>query len=155
MELVLRATAVFWFLWLIVRGLGKRSLAQLTPLDLLLIVVIGDFVQQGVTQEDMSVTGAFIAVSVFVVWTLISDAVSRHSRSASRILAGDPVVILRDGEVVSSRLDRERVSLDELKEAARIEGFGDLSEIAFGVLETDGQFSFVARTPEPPRPDKP
>lgn len=155
MELVLRATAVFWFLWLIVRGLGKRSLAQLTPLDLLLIVVIGDFVQQGVTQEDMSVTGAFVAVSVFVVWTLISDAVSRHSRNASRILAGDPVVILRDGEVISSRLDRERVSLDELKEAARIEGFGDLSEIAFGVLETDGQFSFVARTPEPPRPDKP
>jgi uncharacterized membrane protein YcaP (DUF421 family) len=146
LELVLRATAVFWFLWLIVRGLGKRSLAQLTPLDLLLIVVIGDFVQQGVTQEDMSVTGAFTAVSVFVAWTLISDTVSRHSRKASRVLAGEPVVVLRDGQVLSSRLDRERVSVDELKEAAHIEGFGDLSEIAFGVLETDGKFSFVGKS---------
>lgn len=149
MELVLRATAVFWFLWLIVRGLGKRSLAQLTPLDLLLIVVIGDFVQQGVTQEDMSVTGAFVAVSVFVTWTLISDTLSRRSRRASRVLAGDPIVILRDGQVLSERLERERVSLDELKEAARIEGFGDLSEVAFGVLETDGQFSFVAKSDSP------
>jgi len=149
MELVLRATAVFWFLWLIVRGLGKRSLAQLTPLDLLLIVVIGDFVQQGVTQEDMSVTGAFVAVSVFVTWTLISDTLSRRSRRASRVLAGDPIVILRDGQVLSERLEHERVSIDELKEAARIEGFGDLSEIAFGVLETDGQFSFVAKSSSP------
>lgn len=155
MELVLRATAVFWFLWLIVRGLGKRSLAQLTPLDLLLIVVIGDFVQQGVNQEDMSVTGALVAVSVFVVWTLISDTLSRHSQRASSVLAGDPVVVLRDGHVIGERLERERVSVEELKEAARIEGFGDLSEIAFGVLETDGQFSFVAKSNSPDKFDKP
>lgn len=148
MELVLRATAVFWFLWLIVRGLGKRSLAELTPLDLLLIVVIGDFVQQGVTQEDMSVTGAFTAVAVFVVWTLVSDALGRRSDRAARVLAGQPVVVLRDGQVISDRLDQERVSLDELKVAARIEGFGDLSDIAFGVLETDGRFSFIRQHPE-------
>jgi uncharacterized membrane protein YcaP (DUF421 family) len=155
MELVLRATAVFWFLWLIVRGLGKRSLAQLTPLDLLLIVVIGDFVQQGVTQEDMSVTGAFTAVAVFVIWTLISDALGRRSQRASRVLAGEPVVVLRDGQVISGRLQHERVSLEELKEAAREEGFGDLSDIAFGVLETDGKFSFVPGRPTPDKPDKP
>lgn len=145
MELVIRATVVFWFLWLVVRGTGKRSLAQLTPLDLLLIVVIGDFVQQGVTQEDMSVTGALVAVSVFVVWTLAADALSRRSRRGSRLLAGEPVIVLRNGKPLTDQLDRERITLEELKEAARFEGIGDLAAIEFAVLETDGRFSFVAR----------
>ncbi|HEY6634359.1 MAG TPA: YetF domain-containing protein [Acidimicrobiia bacterium] len=143
MELVIRATAVFWFLWLVVRGTGKRSLAELTPLDLLLIVVIGDFVQQGVTQEDMSVTGAAVAVSVFVIWTLVADAAGRRWPQASRALAGEPLVVLKDGQPLSGRLERERVTLDDLKEAARLEGFGDLDDIAFAVLETDGKFTFV------------
>jgi uncharacterized membrane protein YcaP (DUF421 family) len=143
MELVIRATAVFWFLWLVVRGTGKRSLAELTPLDLLLIVVIGDFVQQGVTQEDMSVTGAAVAVSVFVIWTLVADAAGRRWPKASRALAGEPLVVLKDGEPLMGRLHQERVTLDDLKEAARLEGFGDLEDIAFAVLETDGKFTFV------------
>jgi uncharacterized membrane protein YcaP (DUF421 family) len=145
MELVVRATVIFWFLWLVVRGTGKRSLAELTPLDLLLIVVIGDFVQQGVTQEDMSITGALIAVSVFVLWTHLGDALSRRSPRLSRIVAGEPVLIVHDGDAMEDRLDRERVSIEDLKEAARMEGFGDISDIAYGVLETDGRFSFVRR----------
>jgi uncharacterized membrane protein YcaP (DUF421 family) len=143
-ELFLRATVIYWFLWVVIRGTGKRSLAELTPLDLLLIVILGDFVQQGVTQEDMSITGAMIAVSVFVLWTLLADRWGRRSKTASRVLASEPVIILRSGEPVMSRLDQERVTLDELKEAARIEGYGDLSQIEVGVLESDGRFSFIA-----------
>ncbi|HEU4321017.1 MAG TPA: YetF domain-containing protein [Acidimicrobiia bacterium] len=146
MELVVRATVVFWFLWIVVRGSGKRSLSELTPLDLLLVVVIGDFVQQGVTQEDMSITGALVAVSVFVVWTLLADALGRRWPKAATVLAGDPIVVLRDGDPLIERLRRERVSLGDLEEAARMEGFGSLSDIAFGVLETDGRFSFVPKS---------
>jgi uncharacterized membrane protein YcaP (DUF421 family) len=143
MELVLRATAVFWFLWLVVRGTGKRSLSELTALDLLLIVVIGDLVQQGVMEDDMSVTGALVAISVFVAWTLIADAMSRRGPRAARVLAGEPVIVLRDGEPIQDRLDRERVSIADLKEAARLEGYGELTGIAFAVLENDGRFSFI------------
>jgi uncharacterized membrane protein YcaP (DUF421 family) len=142
-ELFLRATVIYWFLWIVVRGTGKRSLAELTPLDLLLIVILGDFVQQGVTQEDMSVTGATIAVSVFVLWTLIADSWGRRSRTASRVFASEPVIVVRSGEPIMSRLDQERVTLDELKEAARMEGIGDLSQVEFAVLEADGRFSFI------------
>ncbi|MFZ0013906.1 MAG: YetF domain-containing protein [Acidimicrobiia bacterium] len=145
MELVVRATVVFWFLWLVVRGTGKRSLAELTPLDLLLVVVIGDFVQQGVTQEDMSITGALIAVSVFVVWTLIGDAISRRSPRFARVVAGEPVLVIRDGKPLDEHLRRERVSIEDLKEAARMDGHASLADIAFAVLETDGKFSFVRR----------
>jgi uncharacterized membrane protein YcaP (DUF421 family) len=143
MEIVLRATVVFWFLWLVVRGTGKRSLSELTPLDLLLVVVVGDLVQQGVTQEDMSITGAVLAASVFVGWTLVADWVERRSDRARRVLSGEPLIVLRDGEPLTKRLERERISVDELKEAARLGGYGDLEEIEYAVLETDGKFSFI------------
>lgn len=143
MEIVLRATVVFWFLWLVVRGTGKRSLSELTPLDLLLVVVVGDLVQQGVTQEDMSITGAVLAVSVFVAWTLLADALERRSRRAKRLLSGEPVIVLHEGKPLEDRLERERITVEELKEAARLEGHRDLGEIEYAVLETDGKFSFI------------
>lgn len=146
MELVIRATAVFWFLWLVVRGTGKRSLAELTPLDLLLVVVIGDLVQQGVTQEDMSMTGAMVAVSVFVVWTLAADALGRRWSPLTKLLAGKPAIIVRDGRPIMESLQRERITLEDLLEAARMEGIADLAEVHFAVLETDGRFSFITRS---------
>lgn len=145
MELVIRATVIFWFLWLVVRGTGKRSLAELTPLDLILVVVIGDIVQQGVNQEDMSLTGSMLAVSVFVAWTLAADSLSRRSPRVARVLAGEPVIIVQDGKPLMDRLDRERLTITDLKEAARMEGIADLADVAYAVLETDGKFSFITR----------
>jgi uncharacterized membrane protein YcaP (DUF421 family) len=143
MEIVVRATIVFWFLWLVVRGTGKRSLSELTPLDLLLVVVVGDLVQQGVTQEDMSMTGAVLAASVFVGWTLLADALEKRSDRARRLISGEPVIVLHEGRPLTERLERERITLDELKEAARLEGHRDLEDLEYAVLETDGKFSFI------------
>lgn len=146
MELVIRATVVYWFLWLVVRGTGKRSLSELTPLDLLLIVVIGDMAQQGVTQEDMSITGAVLTVSVFVVWTLLADMLARRSQPAQHVLAGEPVIVLRNGEPLTDRLEKERLTLNDLAEAARMEGISDLADVEFAVMETDGRFSFITHS---------
>jgi uncharacterized membrane protein YcaP (DUF421 family) len=121
-------------------------LSELTPLDLLLLVVIGDMAQQGVTQEDMSITGAVMTVSVFVVWTLLADALARRSQLAQRLLAGEPVIVLRNGEPLTDRLNRERLTLHDLAEAARVEGISNLSDVEFAVLETDGKFSFITRS---------
>ncbi len=145
MELVVRASVIYWFLWLVVRGTGKRSLAELSPLDLVLVVVLGDLVQQGVTQEDMSMTGAIIAISVFVGWTLLADGLSHRYPRARRILTGDPVVVLRAGIPLERQLAREGLSLDDLKEAARMEGYGTLQDIEVAILETDGRISFIGR----------
>lgn len=145
MELVVRATIMFWFLWLVVRGTGKRSLAELTPLDLLLVVVIGDLAQQGVTQEDMSITGAAVAVSVFVVWTLAADWVARRSGPARKLLIGEPVIVVRDGVPLTKRLQRERITMSDLQEAARLSGIRSLSDVEYAVLETDGRFSFIEK----------
>jgi len=146
MELVVRATIMFWFLWLVVRGTGKRSLAELTPLDLLLVVVIGDLAQQGVTQEDMSITGAAVAVSVFVVWTLTADWMARRSNPARKLLIGEPVIVVRDGVPLTKRLQRERITMSDLEEAARLSGIRSLSDVEYAVLETDGRFSFIEKS---------
>jgi uncharacterized membrane protein YcaP (DUF421 family) len=143
MELVIRATVIYWFLWLVVRGTGKRSLAEISPLELLIIVVLGDFVQQGVTGEDMSVTGAVVVVSTFVLWTIIGDFFTRRSQSAQRIVDGEPVIVVRDGEVLEDRLRAERLTEEDVYAAAREHGYGDLAGVRYGVLEADGKFSFV------------
>lgn len=148
MELVVRATIIYWFLWLVTRGTGKRSLAELSPLEMLVIVVLGDFVQQGITQEDMSVTGAMIAVSTFVLWMLVGDAIARRSSPAEKILEGQAVIVLRDGHPDLDRLRSERLTLADLMGAAREKGFSDLALIELGVLEHDGKFSFIPRPAE-------
>ncbi len=143
MELVIRTTIVYWFLWLVLRGSGKRSLAQLTTLDLLVIVVIGDVVQQGITQEDMSVTGAALVVAVIVLWTLVVDRVTGSNATLSRVVNGEPVILIRHGKVSHERMRAEQVSLDDLREAAREKGIASLDSVELCVLETDGSFSFV------------
>lgn len=146
MELVIRATVIYWFLWIVVRGTGKRSLSEMTPLDLVMIVVLGDFVQQGITQEDMSVTGAMIAVSTFMSWTVLGDLIARRSKRGERILDGQAAIVVRDGHPCDERLRMERLTVDDVLAAAREQGFEDLRAVRLGVLEHDGKFSFI-RTP--------
>ena len=117
MEIVVRATIIFWFLWLVTRGLGKRELAEMSPFELILIVTMGDLVQQGVTQEDFSVTGAILAISTLAVWILLLAWLSRRSMRIREVLDGTPVVLVHDGELVepvfgarTNRRDRHRRS---------------------------------------------
>jgi uncharacterized membrane protein YcaP (DUF421 family) len=145
MELVIRATVIYWFLWLVVRGTGKRSLAEISPLDLLIIVVLGDFVQQGVTGEDMSVTGALVVVSTFVLWMLLGDFFGRRFPKVERVLEGEPVIVVHDGRLLEDRVRMERLSVEEVCGAAREHGFADLADVRVGVLEADGKFSFIGR----------
>lgn len=150
MEIVIRASIVFWFLWFVVRGSGKRALAELSPLDLILVVVLGDIVQQGVTQEDMSITGAILAVSTFTAWALATDRISFRRTGVARVLSGRPVIILLRGAPVPEALDSQRLSMDDLREAAREKGIADLGQVWMGVAEPDGSFSFIERDPSTP-----
>jgi uncharacterized membrane protein YcaP (DUF421 family) len=143
MELVIRATVIYFFLWLVARGVGKRELSQLTAFELILLVVMGDLVQQGVTQEDMSITGATLAVATMGLLAVASSVVGARSPRARRMLEGKPSLVIRHGVVDGDVLRLQRIPLDELHEAARKRGIGDLGDVAWGIVETDGTFSFV------------
>jgi uncharacterized membrane protein YcaP (DUF421 family) len=145
MEIMLRATAIYFFLWMLTRGLGKRELAEMTVFELLLLMVVGDLIQQGVTQEDTSVTGAVLAVGTIGAWIAIFSWLGFRSRGARRLLEGVPVIVIRAGRPVEPALRLERVTLDEVLEEARGHGIANLRDVELGVLEADGQFSFLPR----------
>jgi len=149
MEIILRSTLVFFFLFLVARGVGKRELSQLTAFELILLVTMGDLVQQGVTEEDMSITGAMLAVGTMAVWILVLSYTSFRFRRARPVLDGVPRVIISRGVVLDEVLRMERVTLDDVKEGARGHGITDLADVSLGVLEPDGRFSFIFDNGQP------
>jgi uncharacterized membrane protein YcaP (DUF421 family) len=150
MEILVRSSVVFFGLLVVTRGLGKRELAEMSAFELLLLVTIGDIIQQGITQEDMSVTGALIAVGTFAFWILVLSHTSFHFPRARPLIEGVPVVIVRDGQPLEDVLDLERVTVDDVLGAAREQGIADLGHVRIGVLETDGQMSFLRNDGDPP-----
>src|SRR5437016_7786295 len=119
MDIVLRAIAIFTFLYILMRIVGRRELSTLEPFDLILLVVLGDAVQQGLTQDDYSLTGAFLAIGTIALLQLgVSYANLRFPRLRP-ILSGEPIVVVQDGKPIERNLRRERVTMDELLSAAR------------------------------------
>ena len=145
MDIVFRAVVLFLFVFLVMRVSGRRELSSLTPFDLLLLVIVGDLIQQGVTQNDYSVTGAMIAVGTIAGMTVLISWLSFRSRAARRVFEGDPIVVVQDGNVIERNLRRERMTKDDLAEEMRMNQIGSLDEVAWGVLEPSGHISFVKK----------
>lgn len=145
MEIIVRATITFVFLLLLTRGMKRRALADMAPFELLLLVMIGDIVQQGITQEDYSLTGAVLAASTIAFWVTVLTYLSWRSRRLGRLIDGTPTVIVLDGKPIEATLRLERLPIDELLEAARQAGISTLSQVRLGVLEPSGKISFIRR----------
>ncbi len=145
MEIVIRAVVLFVFLYVITRVVGRSTLGELSAFQLLLYVTMGDLVQQAVTQQDYSVTGGILAVSVFALLTIAASFAGRTWRRVQAPLHGVPYVLVRDGEPVMETMRLERMSIDDLLIAARQQGVQRFAEIELAVLETNGQVSFFTR----------
>ena len=143
MEIILRSTVIYIFLWAVARGVGKRELSELTAFELILLVTMGDLIQQGATQEDMSVTGAMLAVATLAFWILVFAYLSFRFKRLRPAFEGVPVVVVREGRALDQVMRIERLTLDEVLEEARNQGIADLAEVEIGVLEPDGKFSFL------------
>jgi uncharacterized membrane protein YcaP (DUF421 family) len=143
MEIVLRAAVVYLFLWLVTKAMGRRELSQMSGFELLLLVMMGDLVQQAITQDDRSVTGGFIAVGTLAVIIVAMSWLTFRSKALRGVIEGEPVIVVRDGELLHSALKTQRLDGEEVHDAAREQGIGDLRDVRFGVLESDGKFSFL------------
>jgi uncharacterized membrane protein YcaP (DUF421 family) len=143
MDLVLRAIVVFAFVLLLTRVIGKRELGTLEPFDLILLIVLGDALQQGLTQDDYSLTGAMLVVGTIAILQVFVSWLSYRFPRTRPILEGEPIIVVQDGKVIERNLKRERLTVEEVAEEARKQQIAHLSEIRFAVLETSGQLSFI------------
>jgi uncharacterized membrane protein YcaP (DUF421 family) len=147
MDIVLRATVIFAFVMILMRVLGRRELSDLQPFDLIILVVIGDLVQQGVTQNDFSLTGAILAVGTIGILSVATSWFSWRFPRARPVLEGLPVVLLEDGKPILGNMKRERITIEELAAQARIQQIDALDKIRWAVLETNGKVSFIEKSP--------
>ena len=146
MDLVFRTIAIFFFIFFMTRIIGRRELGSLEPFDLILLVVIGDLVQQGVTQDDYSVTGAFIVVATIALLTVGISYVNFRVGPLRRVLEGEPIVLVENGRPIERNLRRERLTLAELAESARRHEVENLEDVRLAVLETNGEISVIPRS---------
>ena len=145
MDIVVRAIALFAFMFLLTRIIGRRELSSLEPFDLILLIVLGDSIQQGLTQDDYSVTGAVLAVGTIAVLQLLVSFTSFKFRWARSFLHGDPIVLMQDGEVIERNLKRERITHEELAEQARGQQIASLGDVQWAVFEPSGAISFIPK----------
>ena len=145
MDLVFRTVFVFFLIFVVTRAVGRRELSSMEPFDMILLVVIGDLVQQGVTQSDYSLTGATTVISTIALLTVFTAWLSYRVRRLRPVLEGEPVVLVVDGEVLDRNLERERMTREELEAEARQQQISSLDDVRFAVLETNGKISFASR----------
>jgi uncharacterized membrane protein YcaP (DUF421 family) len=143
MDLVARAVIVFFVIFLITRVVGRRELSTMEPFDLILLVVTGDLVQQGVTQSDYSLTGALTVIATIALLTVLLSYLSFKVPRLRPVIDGEPLVLVQDGEVIERNLRRERITIEELLAEARLQQIGSLAKVRFAVLETNGAISFI------------
>jgi uncharacterized membrane protein YcaP (DUF421 family) len=143
MDIVLRAVFAYVLIVFVLRVMGRRELTSLSAADLVLLVVLGDLVQNGVTQSDMSMTGVTIAVTTFALLSIIFSYLVFKSRRVRKIIQGEPLIIVQDGKPIESNMRSERLTVDDVMEAARASEIESLDQIKWGVLEAGGKFSFI------------
>ena len=145
MDIVIRATVAFLFIYVLTRIIGRRELNSLEPFDLILLVMMGDLVQQGVTQNDFSVTGLMLAGGTVGFLAMTFSYVSFKVRRLRPLLDGEPIVLLQDGKPIERNLRRERLTVEEVAANARLQQIASLEDIQWAVLETNGQISFIPK----------
>jgi uncharacterized membrane protein YcaP (DUF421 family) len=143
MDIVLRAIAVFFFLLLLTRVIGRRELSSLQPLDLILLIILGDAVQQGLTQDDYSLTGSFLAVGTIAILQVFVSWLGWRFKPLRVVLDGEPIIVVQDGKLIERNLKRERLTPEEVAEEARAQNIAHLEQVRYAILETNGRITFI------------
>ena len=145
MDIVIRAFFAFLFVAVVTRVIGRRELSSLEPFDLILLIVLGDLIQQGVTQSDYSFTGLVLAGGTFTLLTVAVSYLVFRFRRLRPVFEAEPLILVEDGKVIDRNLRRERLTPEELAAEARLQQIPTLAEVRWAVLETSGKISFIPR----------
>ena len=144
MDSVLRAAAIYLVLMILFKIAGRRSLAELTTFDLVLLMVIGEATQQALLGDDFSLTNAVLVIATLIAIDIGFSLVKQRSRWFSRLLDGGPTIVVEHGNVLHERLKRARLDESDILEAARsAQGILEINQIKFAILERNGKISVI------------
>ena len=145
MDIAIRSAVIFFFIYVLMRIIGRRELSSLEPFDLILLVVLGDSVQQAVTQDDYSLTGAIIVISTIALLQVFVSYLNFKVPRLRSVIDGEPIVVIQDGKVIEGNARRERLTLEDISEAARLQQIASLEDVQWAVLETSGELTFIEK----------
>jgi uncharacterized membrane protein YcaP (DUF421 family) len=145
MESVLRGATFYFFLVVLFRVVGKRSLAQITTFDFVVLLVIGEATQQALLGDDCSMINGSLVVITLVMMNLAFDRLKQWSPKLDKWFEDLPTVIVRDGKAIPERLKLANVDVDDILEAARHQGLSRMDDVAYAVLERNGEISVIPR----------
>jgi uncharacterized membrane protein YcaP (DUF421 family) len=143
MDLVIRCLILFPLVVILVRIVNRRELSSLEPFDVVLLVVIGDLLQQGITQSDYSVTGAAIVVTTITLLSALTAYLNWRFPVLRTTLEGEPIILVENGRPIDRNLRRQRITMAELAAQARQSNIASLAGVRYAVLETSGRISFI------------
>ena len=147
METVLRVAFVYVLILAVLRVVGKREVSQLTPMELVMLILIPELVSQALTRDDHSLTNGVVAVTTLLSLVFLTSLVAYRFRRVEEIIEGRPVLIVERGRPVQETMDRERIPVEEIAAEMRKAGFERLEDVKWGVLEAGGRLSFIGYTP--------
>jgi uncharacterized membrane protein YcaP (DUF421 family) len=146
MDSVLRALAVYVFLLVIFRVAGKRTMAQVTVFDFVLLLIISEATQQAMIGQDFSITNAILVITTLIGAERGLTWIQRRFQTVDRLLDGLPLVLVQDGKPFEDRLKQERIDISEILAAARqTQGLARMDQIKYAVLEQTGGISIVPK----------
>lgn len=147
MESVIRGATIYVFLWLIFRISGKRTLAETSPFELVLLLIISEVTQQAMVDSDHSVTNAILLIMTLTGMSIALSLVKHYWPWANRLLEGMPLPLVRDGRMLKQNMDKARVDAGEILMAARYtQGVETMEDIKDATVENDGRISIVPRS---------
>ncbi len=148
MDAVLRALAVYLFLVVVFRISGKRTLAEVTTFDFVLLLIISEATQQALLGDDFSVTMAFLVITTLIGLDIFFSLVQRRFKRVDRLMSGLPLVLVDNGKLLDERMKKVRVDEAEILHSARhLHGLERMDQVKYAVLETSGGISIVPREP--------
>jgi uncharacterized membrane protein YcaP (DUF421 family) len=143
LQIVARTAAIYMLVLLGVRISGKREVGQMTPFDLVLLLLLSNAVQNAMTGPDTSLAGGAVAAATLLIMNYGVAEVSGLNRGFRKLVQGSPSLLVHDGLALETHMAREHVTMDELMRALREHGIGSLKEVALAVLEVDGSISVL------------
>lgn len=144
--IVLRTAVIYLVVLILLRVAGKRELGQMTPFDLVVILLISNGVQNAMTGPDTSLTGGVLAAATLIGVNLVVSRIGRHVGLLSRAFSGSPTILVHEGKIIDANLKREDVTVEEIEMSTREHGLNDLSEVRAAILEIDGSISIIPKS---------